>query len=121
MNEVEKFISYFNRFGEQVVECFTVGNCYWFSHILHTRFPQSELMINNVENHFACKIGDDIYDITGKCNDSYEGEWEYWEEYQKVEPIQAERVTDYCILLTEYPNSKVSPGLVNWSQFDDDL
>lgn len=97
MNEVEKFIIKFNLFGKQVKKCFTEGNCYWFAHILHTRFPGSYIMINNVENHFACKIEDELYDITGKCADKYKGEWVDWNYYQMADPTHSKRIIECCI------------------------
>ena len=96
-SNVEKFINEFNKYGEQVINCFTEGNCYWFAHILHTRFPNSVIMINNVINHFACNIDGNLYDITGKCDNTYEGSWENWNEYQNLEPIKSERIIQYCV------------------------
>lgn len=66
-NEVLDFIANFNPGGDcqEVIDVFTCGCCYWFAFILTHRFPVSELMYDEVENHFAARIGDRIYDITG--------------------------------------------------------
>ena len=66
-DEVLGFISNFNLGGgcQEVIDVFTCGCCYWFAFILTHRFPASELMYDEVENHFATKIGDRVFDITG--------------------------------------------------------
>lgn len=97
MNEIEKFIKGFSEFGESVVRCFTKGNCYWFAYILHTRFSDSRIVINNLENHFACQIENDIYDITGKCTDTYIGTWEDWESYQRLDSAHSKCIIDCCV------------------------
>ena len=44
------------------------GNCYWFSYILHNRFPQLEIFYLPIKGHFV--VGDshtkEFYDWTGK-------------------------------------------------------
>ena len=95
--EVCQFIKEFSQFGEQVIRCFTDGNCYWFAYILHTRFPESKIMINNVQGHFACSIDDKLYDITGGIGSVYDERWEDWYLYQKEEPTHSKRIKRDCI------------------------
>ena len=95
--EVNKFIKQFKRFDTgQVTQTFTNGFCYWFAYILHTRFPDSEIVYYHAGMHFACKIKDRIFDITGDITDK-KYFFESWEEIQKLEPIEAEWVKRYVI------------------------
>ena len=41
------------------------GNCYWFAHILKTRFPFLEIYYLPIEGHFVCGDGENFYDWTG--------------------------------------------------------
>ena len=94
---VLRFIRDFKRFDTgQVTRTFTNGYCYWFAFILHTRFPDSEIVYYNAGNHFACKIRNRIFDITGDITDRGLF-FESWEEYQKVEPAESKRIIKYCV------------------------
>ena len=94
---VQRFIREFKRFDTgQVTRTFTNGYCYWFAFILHTRFPDSEIVYYDAGNHFACKIGKRIFDITGDITDKHLF-FESWEEFKKNEPLVAQRVAIYCI------------------------
>lgn len=97
MNDINKFINEFKQFGKSVIKCFTEGNCYWFAFILKTRFPEGQIVLNNLINHFAFKVNDKLYDITGCCDNTYEGEWVSWLDYQNTEPTQAHRIMHDCI------------------------
>ena len=94
---VSKFIKDFKRFDTgEVTHTFTNGYCYWFAHILHTRFPDSEIVYYDVGKHFACSIEGCIYDITGNITDR-NLLFESWEDYKKIEPDKARKVIEYCI------------------------
>lgn len=41
------------------------GNCYWFAHILKTRFPFLEIYYLPIVGHFICGDGVCFYDWTG--------------------------------------------------------
>lgn len=41
------------------------GNCYWFAHILQTRFPDLELYYLPITGHFVCGDGYNFYDWSG--------------------------------------------------------
>lgn len=98
MDSILKFIEGIRNEG--TVRAFTQGYCYWFAFILHERFILSEIDYNPVLNHFALRIGTALYDITGELQD--DGKWVDWDEYQQLDPLDAERVYKYCILKIEH-------------------
>ena len=102
MNEVLKFIDKFNnkRRWDQVIECFTCGNCYWFAYILVGRFPSGTIVYDEIDNHFGCLIDDKVYDITGDVTKCYN--WEVWEEVYLRDPLHGKRIVRDCILKEEY-------------------
>ena len=59
-----RFIKKFSDFGNQVVECFTEGNCFWFAMVLAMEFA-GEIYYDPIVGHFATMIDGVIYDITG--------------------------------------------------------
>ena len=65
-NEVIGFIGNFK--GAE--ETFTSGCCYWFADILQGRFD-GEIMYEAAENHFVCRIGGRLYDVTGDVTGLY--------------------------------------------------
>ena len=58
------FIKKFSDFGNQVVECFTKGNCFWFAMVLAMEFA-GETYYDPIVGHFATMINGVLYDITG--------------------------------------------------------
>ena len=58
------FIKKFSDFGNQVVECFTKGNCFWFATVLAMEFA-GEIYYDPIVGHFATMIDGVMYDITG--------------------------------------------------------
>ena len=58
------FIKKFSDFGNQVVECFTKGNCFWFAMVLAMEFA-GEIYYDPIVGHFATTINGVMYDITG--------------------------------------------------------
>ena len=91
-------IAFINRFTlcgtlKDVIVTFTQGCCYWFSYILHTRFPNSSIMYDPVENHFVIKIGDKLYDITGGVTNNYKVV--DWSTYP--DEIEKQRIIRDCI------------------------
>lgn len=87
MNEqVLCFIDRFTLGGcrEQVTEAFTCGCCYWFARVLYERFRlygASEIVYDEIENHFGCKVDGRIYDICGDVTERYDwGSWPIWED-----------------------------------------
>ena len=80
--DIKNFIGRFNVSGD-VEKVFTNGCCYWFAKILADRFEQYNptIVYDAVSNHFATKIGDKVYDITGDVTDACETYWEDWASY----------------------------------------
>ena len=95
---VIRFINEFTGGGrnEQVINCFMNGCCYWFAKILKDRFAHSDVMYSDRENHFGCRIGRRVYDITGEVTNAYD--WEPWADFIYREPRQAALITQGCIL-----------------------
>ena len=59
-----QFIKKFSDFGNQVVECFTKGNCFWFAMVLAMEFA-GEIYYDPIVGHFATVMYCVMYDITG--------------------------------------------------------
>lgn len=59
--EITEFIK--RRFPQDSNWC--NGNCYWFSVILHNRFPQYDIYLFPIENHFMIGDGKEFYDWQG--------------------------------------------------------
>lgn len=95
MNEVLHFIERFTNKGKwhEVIESFTCGCCYWFAHILCTRFPEADMMYDPIINHFVVRIDNRLYDITGDVTDHYNVVmWDYYDD-----EIEKLRIIEQCI------------------------
>ena len=93
------FIYGFHNYGtkKQIIECFTYGYCYWFANILLIRFGgRAEIVYDQVENHFGCRIDDEVYDITGIVTNQYN--WESWAELREKDSLLTQRVERDSIL-----------------------
>ena len=96
---VLRFIRDFKQFDKkgEVTRTFTNGYCYWFAFILHSRFPRhSEIMYYSAGNHFACKVYDRVFDITGDITNKHLF-FEPWEEYRQLDPVETAHLTVDCI------------------------
>ena len=62
--KILRFIKKFSDFGNQVVECFTKGNCFWFATVLAMEFA-GKIYYDPIVGHFATMINGVLYDITG--------------------------------------------------------
>lgn len=91
------FIKEFSSFGDDIIKCFTQGNCYYFSLILLNRFKQGEIFYNEIDNHFAYKdiITNKLYDITGEI---ISNDFISWNNYQSIDKFHCERIINQCIL-----------------------
>lgn len=98
MNGVERFISRFhkNTKSDDITEVFTNGCCYWFAHILCTRF-KGRIMYDPVVGHFVAKIGGRLYDITGDVTEEYK----VIDFEKNSDEKWKRRVTKNCINFTE--------------------
>jgi hypothetical protein len=94
------FIKQYQKFGSEVIDCFSNGMCYHFAEILKLRFGYSrvEIMYDPIQNHFAANIDDRIYDITGDLTDNEEYQWFTWDRYRKLDILERDRIIRYCVL-----------------------
>ena len=74
-------------------DLFMHGMCYWFAHILSTRF-NGEICIHEVDCHFCARIKGVCYDATG-CIDG--NGFINWGCYQILEPYRSERLIRDCV------------------------
>jgi hypothetical protein len=98
MNKHELILDFCKQFRSLGAEnCFSNGMCYWFAHILKERFihESTEIMYAEIPNHFACRINDRIYDITGDITDKYN--WESWERFSFKDFALTERIIRDCV------------------------
>ena len=98
--KVLNFINHFTLNGKrrEVIETFTNGCCYWFALLLSERFYQNyivEIMYDEIANHFGCRIGYNIYDITGNVTNKYN--WQSWISVVHADRTHAERIKRDCI------------------------
>lgn len=96
--EVCGFTSRFTLNGkfDQVVTAFTCGCCYWFALILYTRFEQYQptVVYDEVANHFATKIGNRVFDISGDVTDQFN-----WVDFADMEDdLLRNRLIRDCIM-----------------------
>ena len=88
-----QFIKKFSDFGNQVVECFTKGNCFWFAMVLAMEFT-GEIYYDPIVGHFATMIDGVLYDITGAVENT--GDFVSLKEIRKDELLWA-RLRRDCV------------------------
>jgi len=100
MPDVLMFIGRFSTNGSwlrtEVIDAFLFGCCWWFAYILSVRFAENDprIMVDYISNHFGCKIGEEVYDITGVVTNDYF--WQPWDECDDDTVIR--RITEDCIM-----------------------
>lgn len=102
---VMKFIARFTNNGknQEVIDTFSCGCCYWFAEILWNRFAlevvntNCDIVYDPIINHWACRIDDRIYDITGDITDNKEYCWENWNKFMFQDISLAKRLLRDCI------------------------
>lgn len=104
--KINHFIDRFTQNGKlKEVECvFKTGCCFWFASILYIRFKDehgAEIVYDPILNHFACRINERIYDITGDITDEIIYDWHSWDEYSELDELETNRIVKYCILLED--------------------
>lgn len=84
-----------------VIDCFTNGMCYWWAQTLQFRFASHEpkIVYDQIANHFGCKIGDEVFDITGVVTDKYN--WEDFFELKEKDELLYNRLLRDCIYKEE--------------------
>ena len=116
---IEDFINQFTAFGPDVRRCFSHGMCYHFATILMMRFRDEHvaLLIDTENHHFAARINDRIYDVTGDITEETIYSWIEWNTLYYRDPSFANRVRKEAMW-------KVSKGTILCEfcthSFDDD-
>ena len=92
MNEILEFIN--RRFPS---DCnWLDGNCFYFSVILKSRFPQGKIFYDVINGHFLFNYENSYYDWTGKVEpDGYLVEWDKFDEYDH---LQQKTIIRDCIM-----------------------
>ena len=93
--DILNFISHFQN--TDTINTFTNGCCYWFAHVLHSRFPELEIMYDAVANHFVAGCDGRLYDITGDVTDKYKVV--AWNDFS--DELQRQRIIKQCVELEE--------------------
>jgi hypothetical protein len=92
----ETVLSFIENFAD-AKRTFLYGCCYWFAFILKERFG-ADIYYNQIDNHFAAKINDRFYDVTGEiCGDGFVP----WATYQEYDSYDYARIVRDCVDKTE--------------------
>lgn len=74
------------------------GNCYWFARILKERFPQFEIYLFPIENHFMIGNGERYYDWQGvRLKSECTEEPLLWKEVRDFDGLYYSRIIRDCI------------------------
>lgn len=71
------------------------GNCFWFAHILKTRFPSGEIWYEPIIGHFIFKYDDYFYDWRGLFLQDTSVAFKFNKEYDYS---LYDRLVKFCIL-----------------------
>lgn len=94
MDEVLEFIK--RRFKN---DCkWLDGNCYYFSLILHDRFKSGDILYDVLDGHFLYKYNNKYYDWSGEVSAINYDYLVVWEDFDKYDHIQKQRIITDCIL-----------------------
>lgn len=78
-------------------EVFTSGACYWFASILNTRFPDTNIVYDPTQNHFAVELDGEVFDVTGKVLET--PGFLLWKDFDDT--LERERIINQSILLKD--------------------
>ena len=73
------------------------GNCYWFAHILQTRFPELRIYYFPIEGHFVAGLNNVFFDAAGEYAASGQPFYDF-EELEKEDPSLYNRLIRDCVL-----------------------
>jgi len=94
MKEILSFIQVFQSPSNE--RLFHDCACYWFAHILQSRFTDSHIVYDPHQVHFATEINGTIYDISGRVE--LDEDYVYWEDYASTSS-DTDMIVEYCIEL----------------------
>ena len=83
----------------EVIDIFLNGCCFWFAKILELRFAEecdTDILYDYLGSHFACKLDDRVYDITGDITDQPR-EWHQWADAEEYDSTRRKRIVRQCI------------------------
>ena len=65
--------------------------------ILYLRFFEfgAQVVYDGVVNHFGCKVGQKVYDVTGDVTTMFN--WEIWDQYKDRDCLETGRIYRDCI------------------------
>lgn len=93
-DEIVEFIM--RRFAE---DCkWLDGNCYYVAIILKDRFPGGDIYYDVAKYHFLFKYKENFYDWTGVAKCESEENLIKWDEFEKYDKQQKERIVRDCLL-----------------------
>ena len=92
-DDVLKFIN--DRFPNDSAWC--SGNCYYFATILQARFSSGIIFYDTINGHFVTEINGIKYDWNGIA-DNPSAKYIRWDEFDKYDSKQKERIIRDCIL-----------------------
>jgi len=74
------------------------GNCYYFAVILKDRFPDGKIIYDVIYGHFFFEYNGKCYDYSGEivCPGGAYGV--YWDEMDKYDRLQKDRIIRDCIM-----------------------
>ena len=94
MRKEKTIVSFIKKFSDGQ-EMFLYGMCYWFAHILATRFD-GVIYYEPVDNHFTTKIENELWDASGKVTLEYPDSVP-WDEYKLEDALHTARIIRDCI------------------------
>lgn len=97
----DKITAFINNFKSlhvrEIEDAFMCGNCYWFAHILTSRFG-GNIMYMPVDNHFISKIDGRYFDVRGDITRDVENAKMYfWNTYINEDASDYYHVMRDCV------------------------
>lgn len=97
--KVINFIDKFKSSNKEVITSLFLeeGYSYWFARILAERFD-GIIMFNNINNYFACKIKNVLYNINGSLSNKKSEDYKEWRIEKTRDSFITAKVMRDCIL-----------------------
>jgi len=101
MKDIIIFVNNFKKgFNvEETEKLFTQGNCYHFAIILHNIFRFTEIVHDNIDNHFMVRYEGIYYDITGIVEGVVDDKISTITELENEDPLYFSRLMRDCAYL----------------------